>query len=160
MTRAIPIEPLTARAFAPFGDVLDTGGDPDRIINQGFCGRWHDRARLDVEGGRAGISLFKAEPRALPYLLDMMERHPDGSQAFLPMSMEAFLVIVAPDAGGIPGTPRAFRTGPGQGGDYHRGTWHGVLTPLAPPGLFAVIDRIGPGANLEEHWFDEPWTVG
>ncbi|MDA0961522.1 MAG: ureidoglycolate lyase [Proteobacteria bacterium] len=160
MTRAIPIEPLTARAFAPFGDVLDTGGDPDRIINQGFCGRWHDRAQLDVEGGRAGISLFKAEPRALPYLLDMMERHPDGSQAFLPMSMEAFLVIVAPDAGGIPGTPRAFRTEPGQGVNYHRGTWHGVLTPLAPPGLFAVIDRIGPGANLEEHWFDEPWTVG
>ncbi len=160
MTHTIPIEPLTARAFAPFGDVLDTGGDPDRIINQGFCGRWHDRARLDVEGGRAGISLFKAEPRALPYLLDMMERHPDGSQAFLPMSMEAFLVIVAPDAGGTPGTPRAFRTGPGQGVNYHRGTWHGVLTPLAPPGLFAVIDRIGPGANLEEHWFDEPWTVG
>jgi ureidoglycolate lyase len=160
MTRAIAIEPLTAIAFAPFGDVLDTQGDPDRIINQGFCGRWHDRARLDFTDGRAGISLFRAEPRALPYRLDMVERHPDGSQAFLPMSMEPFLVIVAPDDGGIPGTPRAFRTAPGQGVNYHRGTWHGVLTPLAAPGLFAVIDRIGPGANLEEHWFDEGWSVG
>lgn len=160
MTRAIAIEPLTASAFAPFGDVLDTQGDPDRIINQGFCGRWHDRARLDFTDGRAGISLFRAEPRALPYRLDMVERHPDGSQAFLPMSMEPFLVIVAPDDGGIPGTPRAFRTAPGQGVNYHRGTWHGVLTPLAAPGLFAVIDRIGPGANLEEHWFDEGWSVG
>ncbi|TNF58024.1 MAG: ureidoglycolate lyase [Rhodobacteraceae bacterium] len=160
MTRAIAIEALTATAFAPFGDVLDTGGAPDRIINQGFCGRWHDRARLDFTDGRAGISLFRAEPRTLPYRLDMMERHPDGSQAFLPMSMDPFLVIVAPDEGGAPGTPRAFRTEPGQGINLHRGTWHGVLTPLAAPGLFAVVDRIGPGANLQEHWFDQAWTVG
>lgn len=160
MTRAIAIEALTATAFAPFGDVLDTSGAPDRIINQGFCGRWHDRARLDFTDGRAGISLFRAEPRTLPYRLDMMERHPDGSQAFLPMSMDPFLVIVAPDEGGAPGTPRAFRTEPGQGINLHRGTWHGVLTPLAAPGLFAVVDRIGPGANLEEHWFDQAWTVG
>lgn len=160
MTRAIPIEPLTPKAFAPFGDVLDTGGDPDRIINQGFCGRWHDRARLDFTDGRAGISLFKAEPRALPYRLDMVERHPDGSQAFIPMSMDPFLVVVAPDDNGAPGRPRAFRSEPGQGINFHRGTWHGVLTPLAAPGLFAVVDRIGPGANLQEHWFDEVWTVG
>ncbi len=160
MTRAIPIEPLTAEAFAPFGDVLDTQGDPDRIINQGFCGRWHDRAQLDFTDGRAGISLFRAEPRALPYLLDMVERHPEGSQAFIPMSLDPFLVIVAPDDGGAPGRPRAFRTAPGQGINFHRGTWHGVLTPLAAPGLFAVVDRIGPGANLEEHWFDAPFTVG
>ena len=159
MTRKIAIEKLTAAAFAPFGDVLDVTGDPDRIINQGFCGRWHDRARLDFSDGRAGISLFRAEPRALPYRLEMVERHPDGSQAFLPMSMDPFLVIVAPDEDGTPGTPRAFRTEPGQGVNYHRGTWHGVLTPLAAPGLFAVVDRIGTGANLQEHWFEAPYDV-
>jgi ureidoglycolate lyase len=64
-----------------------------------------------------------------------------------------------PGRGRRPGTPRAFRTAPGQGINLHRGTWHGVLTPLSPPGLFAVIDRIGEGANLQEHWFDRPWTV-
>ena len=155
----IRIEPLTPAAFAPFGDVLDTDGAPDKMINQGLCGRFHDRARLDFSDGRAGISLFRAEPRSLPLTLDMMERHPEGSQAFVPMSMDPFLVIVAPDAGGRPGVPRAFSTQPGQGVNYHRGTWHGVLTPLAGPGLFAVIDRIGAGPNLQEYWFSAHYTV-
>jgi ureidoglycolate lyase len=159
MTRVIVAEPLTTAAFAPFGDVLDTAGDPDRIINQGLCGRYHDRARLDFSDGRAGISLFQAEPRSLPYELAMVERHPVGSQAFLPMTQAPFLVTVAPDEGGVPGRPRAFLTAPGQGINLARGTWHGVLTPLSAPGLFAVVDRIGPGANLEEHWFDAPFTV-
>ncbi len=159
MSREIKAEPLTAEAFAPFGDVLDTAGAPDKIINQGLCGRYHDRATLDFADGRAGVSLFKAEPRALPYSLDLVERHPDGSQCFVPMSMDGFLVIVAPDEGGRPGTPRAFLTAPGQAVNFHRGTWHGVLTPLAAPGLFAVIDRIGPGANLEEYPLDPPYTV-
>ncbi|MFC2969538.1 ureidoglycolate lyase [Acidimangrovimonas pyrenivorans] len=160
MTRTIHTEPLTRAAFAPFGDVLEAEGAPDKIINQGLCGRYHDRARLDFgPDGRAGISLFKAEPRALPYRLEMVERHPEGSQAFLPMSLDPFLVIVAPDAGDRPGAPRAFLTTPGQGINLHRGTWHGVLTPLAAPGLFAVIDRIGATPNLEEHWFGTPYTV-
>lgn len=156
----IKIAPLNAAAFAPFGDVLDTSGDADKIINQGQCGRFHDRARLDFADGQAGISLFRAEPRSLPLTLDLMERHPDGSQAFIPMSMDSFLVIVAPDNGGKPGTPLAFNTEPGQAINFHRGTWHGVLTPLYAPGLFAVVDRIGKGANLEEHWFETPYTVG
>jgi ureidoglycolate lyase len=159
MTGRIRTRPLTAAAFAPFGDVLDATDEPDRIINQGLCGRHHDRALLDFGAGRAGISLFKAQPRALPVHLDMMERHPEGSQAFLPMSLDPFLVIVAPDAGGPPGQPLAFVTAPGQGVNYHRGTWHGVLTPLAEPGLFAVVDRIGAGPNLQEHWFDQPYAV-
>lgn len=159
MTRTIRAEPLTGAAFASFGDVLEAEGPPDRIINQGLCGRYHDRAALDFAEGRAGISLFKAEPRSLPYRLDMVERHPEGSQAFLPMSAHPFLVIVAPDEDGRPGRPRAFLTVPGQGINLHRGTWHGVLTPLHAPGLFAVVDRIGAGPNLEEHWFETPWTV-
>ena len=155
----IVIRPIDANAFAPFGDVIDCAGDPDRIINQGLCGRYHDRARLDFADGRAGVSLFKAEPRALPLTLEMVERHPEGSQCFIPMSMDPFLVIVAPDENGAPGTPFAFETAPGQAVNFHRGTWHGVLTPLHAPGLFAVVDRIGAGANLEEHWFPQPYSV-
>lgn len=159
MSEIITIRPLTAEAFAPYGDVLDATGDPDRMINAGLCGRYHDRAKLDFGDGRAGISVFSAEPRNLPLALDMVERHPDGSQAFLPMSLEPFLVVVAPDETGKPGRPVAFRTEPGQGVNYHRGIWHGVLAPLSSPGLFAVIDRIGEGANLEEHWFETPFLV-
>ena len=157
--RRIAAEPLTAEAFQPFGDVLEADGPPDRLINAGLCGRYHDRARLDFGDGRAGVSIFDATPRALPYVLEMVERHPEGSQAFVPMSLNPFLVIVAPDEAGTPGTPSAFLTRPGQAVSFLRGTWHGVLTPLHAPGLFAVVDRIGAGVNLEEHRFDEPWTV-
>ncbi len=155
----ISVETLTTEAFAPFGDVLDAAGEPDRLINRGLCARYHDRARLDFTDGRAGLSIFHAVPRSLPYRLDLVERHTLGSQAFVPMTLQPFLVIVAPDVGGTPATPRAFLTAPGQGINLHRGTWHGVLTPLHAPGLFAVIDRIGAGANLEEHAFATPYLI-
>ncbi|MBR3369972.1 MAG: ureidoglycolate lyase [Rhodobacteraceae bacterium] len=160
MTHTLTPRPLTQAAFAPFGDVLDSHGTPDKLINQGLCGRFHDRAKLDFgQGGRAGISLFDAQPRTLPYRLDMMERHPDGTQAFIPMHTDPFLVIVAPDDNGCPGAPLAFETDGAQGINFHRNIWHGVLTPLSHPGRFAVIDRIGDTPNLQEHWFDTPWQV-
>ena len=156
----IRTEPLTTAAFAAFGDVLDCAGDPDRIINAGLCGRWHDRARLDFgPDGRAGISMFRAQTRPLPYTCDLVERHPLGSQAFIPMTLERFLVIVAADNAGRPGPLRAFLTAPGQGINILRNIWHGVLAPLAEPGLFAVIDRIGPGLNLQEYPLTPPVTV-
>ncbi len=151
----IIIEPISAQAFAPFGDVLEAKGPADKIINQGLCGRFHDRARMDFSDGRAGISIFHAQKRDLPMKLDLVERHPDGSQAFVPMSHQPFLVVVAEDAGGIPQNIRAFLTEAGQAINIHRGIWHGVLTPLYDPGLFAVIDRIGDGANLEEYWLPD-----
>jgi ureidoglycolate lyase len=89
----------------------------------------------------------------------LLERHPDGSQAFVPMSEHPFLVTVAPDEDGQPGTPLAFLTVPGQGINLYRGVWHGVLTPLHAPGLFAVIDRIGSGSNLQEVPLDPPYRV-
>ena len=155
MSDLIP-QPLTATAFAPFGQVLEATGD-FRLINEGMCQRHHDRATLDFgPEGRAGISVFRARPRALPYSFDLIERHPDGSQAFLPMSQHPFLVIVAtsPEE-----APRAFLTNGAQGINLHRGTWHGVLTPLSAPGLFAVVDRIGATANLQEHRLPAPLTV-
>ncbi len=151
----IIIEPMTADAFAPFGDLLEAKGMPDKIINQGLCGRFHDRARMDFSDGRAGISIFHAEKRDLPLKLDLVERHPDGSQAFVPMSHQPFLVVVAEDQNGIPQNIRAFLTEAGQAINIHRGVWHGVLTPLYDPGLFAVIDRIGEGPNLEEYWLPD-----
>lgn len=159
MTKPLKTRPLTPEAFAPYGDVLDASGTPDKMINRGKCARFHDRAQLDFSDGRAGISIFRGERETLPYTLEMMERHPEGSQAFIPMSADPFLVIVAADKDGAPVDPQAFVTAPGEGVNFHKGTWHGVLAPLAEPGLFAVIDRIGEGANLEEHWFEEPYII-
>jgi ureidoglycolate lyase len=159
MSRTIVAEPLTPEAFAPFGEIIVADGTPDRMINQGLCGRYHDRATLTAKGGRVGLSLFDAEPRSLPYRLDMVERHPLGSQAFIPMTNASFLVTVAPDTDAGPGAPLAFLTAPGQAINLFANVWHGVLTPLSAPGLFAVIDRIGEEQNLEEHWFGEPFTI-
>ena len=153
-------EPLAPAAFAPFGDVLDCAGSPDKLINAGLCARFHDRARLDFGlDGRAGISMFTAQARSFPYALTLLERHPDGSQAFIPMTQNPFLVIVARDDSGTPGQIRAFMTDPGQGINLLRNTWHGVLTPLSAPGLFAVIDRIGTTTNLQEYTLPQPVLI-
>lgn len=159
MNERIKVQPLTAEAFAPFGDVMDASGAPDKLINQGKCGRFHNKARLDFSDGAAGISIFQGEVETLPLKLEMVERHPDGSQAFVPMSLDPFLVVVATDEAGVPTNPQAFITETGQAINFHRGTWHGVLTPLSKPGLFAVVDRIGEGANLQEHWFDQGYII-
>lgn len=155
MMRTIRPEPLTAAAFVPFGTVLAATGD-HRLINGGLCRRHHDLARPDIVDGAVGLSVFLAEPRALPYALDLIERHPLGSQAFLPMTAHPFLVIVSDGPGAV---PCAFLTDGAQGIQLHRGTWHGVLTPLHAPGLFTVVDRIGEGPNLEEHRYATPWKV-
>lgn len=159
MTIHLKAEKLTAEALAPFGDLMNASGEPDKLINQGKCGRYHDQAGLDFSNGRAGISIFNGEKETLPLSLEMVERHPDGSQAFIPMSADPFLIVVARDEAGVPTEPKAFLTEPGQAINFHRGTWHGVLAPLSEPGLFAVVDRIGDGANLEEHWFDQAYII-
>lgn len=158
MTQTLTLSALTAQAFAPFGDVLDVSGTPDKIINQGLCGRHHDRARLDFGDGRAGISLFNAEPRQFPIKLDMVERHPEGPGLY-PDEPAPLCRRGRPRRGWQTRHPRAFVTSAGQAINLHRGTWHGVLTPIHAPGLFAVVDRIGEGANLEEHWFETGYEI-
>jgi ureidoglycolate lyase len=159
MTQTIFTEPLTALAFAPYGDVLDATGAAPKIINQGKCERHHDLAKLDLTDGRAGVSIFKSDARTLPYQLDLVERHPDGAQTFIPMSQHPFLIVVAADSNGIPSHIRAFISDGAQAINFHKNTWHGVLTPLHAPGLFAVVDRIGPGPNLKEYWFETPLLI-
>ena len=157
----IIIKDVTFSEFAPYGDLIYGEGAPDMTINQGKCGRYHDLAKMDFDDdGRVGVSVFDAEPRTLPYELDMMERHPLGSQCFMPMTEHPFLVSVADDDGGKPGEPRAFKIPSHMGVNIHRNVWHGVLTPLHSRGLFAVIDRVsGEGDNLEEYFFDRVYVL-
>ena len=159
MIYELQTQPLTTNAFKAFGEIIDATGEPDKIINQGLCGRYHNLAQLDFTTGKAGLSVFNAEARSLPFKLEMMERHPEGSQAFIPMHQYPYLIIVSHDKNGVPDTPISFISKPGQGINIFKNTWHGVLCPLHSPGLFAVIDRIGEGPNLEEHWFKKVWTI-
>lgn len=159
MSNKLTVTPLTADAFAAYGDVIEVRGEPTKLINEGMCGRHHDLAKLDFDDGQAGISMFDAKARHLPHSVTMVERHPQGSQAFMPISPVNFLVVVADDDAGTPVNLRAFVAMPGQSINLHRGVWHGVLCPIGAPGQFAVVDRIGDGANLEEYWFEEPYVV-
>lgn len=160
-SRVIHPEPLTRDAFAPFGQVIEQAGAQHFSINSGNCERYHDLARVELAGpeSRTLISLMHSRHFTLPLDLRMVERHPFGSQAFYPLSANPFLVVVAPDLSGTPGTPRAFLTGPGQGVNIAINTWHGVLTPLVADADFLCVDRGGEGRNLEEHFFTEPWRI-
>lgn len=159
MTAPLVAEPITASAFAPFGEVIDTEGQDHILINDGACRRFSDLASFDIVDGTLGLSLFQSEIRSLPYVCDLLERHPKGSQCFVPMQGSAFFVIVAPDVDGSPGDVRAFTAASHQIVNIARNTWHGVLAPFAGSGLFAVLDRIGAGPNLEEYRLASPLQV-
>lgn len=161
MSRTIVAEPLTREAFAAYGDVIDTEGPNRYPINSGSAIRIHDQARVEATGpnARVIISVFRGTPYAFPLKLVMVERHPLGSQAFMPLSPSPFLVVVCHDGEKGPGIPRAFLTHPGQGVNYPRNTWHGVLTPIGAPQDFLVVDRGGDGSNVDEFFFGEPYTI-
>ena len=144
--------PLTADAFARFGDVIEASDRAAQIaINYGYTTRFNDLAGIDVTdgGGRVIVSLFRAMPLDPP-LLKIFERHPLGSQAFMPLSGRPYLVAVAPAGGFDAAQVIVFRAGPGQGMNYAKGVWHHFLLALGGESDFLVIDRDGPGENLDE----------
>lgn len=155
--RTVIAESLTAAAFAQFGDVVEARGGSG-LINDGTTRRFGDLAGIDVaaEGGRPCVSIYRATPYPLPLTIRMLERHPLGSQLFMPLSGERFLVVVAPVAA-VPdrAAVRAFVTDGHQGINYRRGTWHHPLIALAGTGEFLVIDRAGPGPNCDEFQFGD-----
>lgn len=156
---SLRIEPLTRAAFASFGDVVEMAEAHHYPINQGLTERFHDLARIDTgtEGGETIVSLFRSQPRAFPFAITFVERHPLGSQSFYPLQNRDWLIVVA-EAGAPPsaGTLRAFRATGRQGVNYARNTWHFPLLVLDPDSDFLVIDRKGPGNNLQEATLPEP----
>ncbi|MCY4185841.1 MAG: ureidoglycolate lyase [Rhodobacteraceae bacterium] len=151
---------ISDEKFYPFGEIIRLNTTAPITINQGECFRFNDLANLDHDpDGRMGISIFESSIRTIPHQFNLVERHPHGCQFFLSMDNEPFLIIVAPDQDGMPGTPKAFITGKYQGINFNRGTWHGVLTPIQGSGKFLVIDWIGPKENLEEYIYPDFWKV-
>lgn len=146
-------EPLTAEAFAPFGDVIDARTSPSFPINAGRTQRHHDLAKMETLGENAHtlINIFVSQPVTLPLELTFLERHPQGSQAFMPLHQERFIVVVAPPGEHInPVDVRAFVTDGHQGVNYHAGVWHAIQSVLDREGEFLVVDRGGEGNNCDE----------
>jgi ureidoglycolate lyase len=152
------IEKLTREAFAPFGEVITLAGAQHYPINDGTTERFHDLAFIDVsdQGGKPLISLFRSKPRPLPFEINIMERHPLGSQAFIPLSRLPYLVIVAAPGPFDERTVRAFLAERGEGVNYAKGTWHHGLVALYEASDFIVIDRGGPGVSCEESSLSRP----
>lgn len=149
----LKVEALSREAFAPFGDVIEAGEAVRHFtINAGSTERYHDLAQLEAgPDGRLIVSIFRGQPRALPFTVCMMERHPLGSQAFMPLSNRPYLVVVAPP-GAAPGAQdlRCFLASGQQGVNYATGTWHHPLLALDMVSDFLVIDRCGAGPNCDE----------
>ncbi|HEX8239533.1 MAG TPA: ureidoglycolate lyase [Allosphingosinicella sp.] len=142
-------EPLTAEAFAPFGSVIEASDQAVKLeINQGHAVRYDRLAEIDITDGKGAISLFRARPLA-ELVLKAFERHPLGSQTFVPLSGRPYLVAVAPPGSFDPARIRLFRAGPNQGVHYRKGVWHHFLLVLDESD-FLVVDRSGPGDNCDE----------
>jgi ureidoglycolate lyase len=155
--RELLIEPLTRAAFAPFGDVIELEGARQIPINLGTTMRYHDLAHIDVAegGGRPLLNVFRGEPRALPFEVRMLERHPLGSQAFVPLTDAPYLIVVAPQGELVPALMRAFVSRGWQGVNYAKGVWHHPLIALDRVSDFVVIDRGGEGHNCDEQTLPE-----
>jgi len=146
------IEPLTRTGFAPFGEVIETDGAQHFPINQGFAERFNDLTAVDAEA--VNISIVVAKPRPKPIAIRLMERHPLGSQIFYPLQDRPWLVLVCGDPKNVTSF-RAFSATGRQGTNYARNTWHHPLLVLEAESRFLVVDRKGPGANLEEVQINE-----
>lgn len=156
--RRIKIELLDKRTFAEFGDVIEVDNSDYFMINNGSTRRYHKLAEADVEeqGGRAIISIFQATPLQYPLTIEMLERHPLGSQAFIPLLGQPYLIVAAPK-GDNPSLAncRAFISNGKQGVNYHKGVWHHPVLALTDQDQFLIVDRAGDGNNCDEVFFSE-----
>jgi len=151
--QSITPQPLSAEAFKAFGDVIEVNGLGNSFpINQGYTMRHHQIADVDCRGENAAgiISIFRSTPLQLPIKIGMMERHPQGSQAFIPMGNEPYLVVVAPKGELDMSKVKVFLAQADQGVNYHTGTWHHFCLALNKESDFVVVDRIGDGDNCDE----------
>ena len=141
--------------FAEFGDIISTNDIKPMDINAGYAKRFDNLANLNTskDGGKTIVSIFSALKRAFPMTVDMMEKHPLSSQAFIPMKETTFLCFVAPP-GELPEINKiqSFIIPPKMGINYKPGIWHFPLISTENTN-FLVIDRKGKGENLIIHKF-------
>ena len=151
-----PIE-ITKKNFAAYGDLISTDNIKPININAGYAKRFDNLANINTskDEGNAVVSIFSALKRTFPMKIDMMEKHPLGSQAFIPMKETTFLSFVAPQ-GESPEINKiqSFIIPPKTGINYKPGIWHFPLISTENTN-FLVIDRKGSGENLIIHKFEK-----
>ncbi|MFT4769007.1 MAG: ureidoglycolate lyase [Glaciecola sp.] len=151
--KELTLRPLTAEAFAPFGELIDAQTPCEQYpINEGLTQRHHALAAVDCakDGGAPVLSLFRAQAIETNFVLRSMERHPLGSQAFINTSGNTYAIVVARPGILDEDAIQGFLATGSQSISYHRGTWHHYLLALHTASDFVVVDRIGPGNNCDE----------
>jgi len=150
--------PLTRERFMIYGEVIEASLAHGSVMNDARFDRFDDLCDIDIVDGEVAVSIARSRTASvLPYRIDMVERHPLGSQAFVPLSPCRMIIVVGPPAESVaPEDLRAFETNGRQGINYRRGTWHMPLIALESGQQFLVIDRAGGGANCDQHILDEP----
>lgn len=158
MTVTLTAVPLTRERFAPFGDVIESSRSHADAMNAARFERFDNLCHVDlVNDGQVAVSIARCRtPTTLPLRLEMIERHPLGSQAFIPLSPCRMVVVVAPPGESVDATDlRAFVSNGRQGINYRRGAWHMPLIAFDKGQEYLIIDRGGNEANCEEHMLDD-----
>ena len=154
-------EELTAEAFAPYGDVVESADSEAEEMNADSFERFDDLCKVNADDGRVAMSIARCRVATkLPHQFAMVERHPHGSQSFVPLTPCRMMVVVAP-AGAAPKAAdlRAFVSNGRQGINYHQGTWHMPLIAFDAGQEFLIIDRVGDTPNCDLHDLDQPVTL-
>ena len=162
MTITLQPELLTRERFAPYGDVIETSRESSDAMNEARFERFDDLCKIDlINDGRIAVSIARCRtPTSLPLRLDMVERHPLGSQAFVPLSRCKMVIVVAPPEESVDASElRAFVTNGKQGINYHRGTWHMPLIAFEAGQEYLIIDRGGEEPNCDMHTLDDAILV-
>ena len=152
-TYRLNLKPLTSDTFAPFGDVIQKQGHYPEEINYGQTRKYANLAGIDTsdEAGEACVHIYRSRPVSFPFRVEVMEYHPLGSQAFVPLHNRAFPVVVAPRADELDfKSIQGFFTNGEQGVNIHKGVWHHFQLSLDEISDYLVIDRSGPGNNRVE----------
>ena len=148
---------LTAENFSAYGDVISVSESAEHFaINDGHTMRYHNLANVDIaeQQGKTLLNIFRSTPLAFPLPIEMMERHPLGSQAFIPMGKQPYVIVVAP-AGELDTTKiEVFLASGEQGVNYNKGTWHHFCLALNEVSDFLVVDRGGEGDNCDVEKLD------
>lgn len=154
--------PLTRERFARYGDVIESALDKSAAMNAARFQRFDDLCKVDIaKGGHVSMSIARCRTEtSLPLRIDLVERHPLGSQAFMPLQRCTMVIVVAPAGESVDAADlRAFVTNGKQGFNYHRGTWHMPLIAFEAGQEFLIVDRAGSGANCEEYALDDIVTL-
>ena len=160
-TVSLTPQPLTHERFAPYGDVVEASRVSATAMNEARFERFDDLCDIDLDGGDVAVGIVRCRAATcLPLRVDVIERHPLGSQAFVPLQACRMVVVVAPPGEGVTaGDLRAFVTNGRQGINYRRGTWHMPLIAFRAGHEFLVVDRGGDEANCERHTLDDAVIV-